>query len=79
MLKDQLACDTPAAKWRRRPWFNGPKEIQNGYSCLHSNRPLTALNVALTDELAASWRGLKFLTFDKRVRENVGCQERDRW
>ncbi|MBO0721850.1 MAG: type II toxin-antitoxin system VapC family toxin [Blastocatellia bacterium] len=39
------------------------KEIQNGYSCLHS---ADCLYLALTEELAKS-RPAEFLTFDKRV------------
>lgn len=62
MLKDQLTVILPpphgdAALVQRA------KEIQAGYSCLHS---ADCLYVALAEELAASGAA-EFVTFDKRV------------
>ena len=62
MLKDQLAAILPppsgdAALVQRA------REIQNGYSCLHS---ADCLYLALAEELAANGTA-EFVTFDKRV------------
>jgi predicted nucleic acid-binding protein len=62
MLKDHLAVILPPPRGDAA-LVQRAREIQTGYSCLHS---ADCLYVALTEELAASGAA-EFVTFDKRV------------
>lgn len=62
MLKDQLTVILPPPRGDA-DLVQRAREIQTGYSCLHS---ADCLYIALTEELAASGAA-EFLTFDKRV------------
>jgi predicted nucleic acid-binding protein len=62
IFKDQIAVFLPPPSGDAA-LIQRAKEIQSGYSCLHS---ADCLYVALTEELARSGPA-EFLTFDKRV------------
>lgn len=62
MLKDQMVAILPPPSGDAL-LIQRAKEIQSGYSCLHS---ADCLYVALTEELTKSGPA-EFLTFDKRV------------
>lgn len=62
MLKDQLAAILPPPRGDAS-LVQRAREIQSGYSCLHS---ADCLYVALAEELAVSCPA-EFVTFDKRV------------
>lgn len=62
MLKDQLAAILPSPRGDAA-LVQRAKEIQTGYSCLHS---ADCLYIALTEQLAKSGAA-EFVTFDKRA------------